>query len=198
MKQGDRTGPIASGSGTNVDPSVFTMVASTESGADSISGALVTFDGIGGVSKTGLKHPLNGVTYKTTTFDDTSIIFTADTDISTVAGYSAQTASKGVFKDVGYYINFLKVPEGAIKVYYYAKPKRFISLERSVDLPEELISAVAHLVTARILSTDNQLQLGSGHRGLAKQITDDWVQLRSRREQFPDIVPAPMTEFVNK
>ena len=197
LKQGTAQHNVTGVSITNVSQSVCTFTITGNTGDSTQSGSIVRLDKVPGAKKDGFKHPFNGREFETTTYDSGSLIFTADGNYSTTAGYSA-FGTGAIATDVGYYINFLKIPEGNVKIYYYARPRRFSSIEDFIDLPSELVSAVSHMVIARILSTDNQMQLGSGHRGIATKIIEDWIQSRSRREQYPDIIPQPLTEFINK
>jgi hypothetical protein len=189
------TGELTNLSVTDVDPSLCEF----ENPAHGLEiGNRILISEMTDIVKPGVKHPINGQIWRVVGGDDELVEFYAKTNVHANEGYSGPLAASGIWEDRTYKIHFLKAPEGTVKVYYYAKPTPMDSLASEVDLPSELISAVVHLIIARLLSTDGQMQMGSGHRGIAKQIIEEWIQARSRREQYPDIVPPPMTNFIDK
>jgi len=198
VKQNRESGTISSLVSTDASPSSVTFTGSINPNVDQVVGSRIFISEVGGIVKAGEKHPLNGQTWRITAVSGEDLTFTAKDNTHTNGGYSAYTAGTGVYEERTYTIHFLKAPEGTVKVYYYAKPTPMVSLASEVDLPSELVSAVVHLVIARLMSIDGQMQMGSGHRGIAKQVIEEWIQARSRREQFPDIVPPPMTNFIDK
>ena len=199
VKKGEAEGPITSISASDAGESVVSFVW-TENGHEigPKYGSFISFSDIKGLDKAATKHPLNGKIVASTTASTIGMIYHADTNLSATGGYSAHTANTGRWKDESYYIKFLKDPGTDVVIYYYAKPRAKESVDSEIDLPEELITAVAHMVIGRALSLDGQLQLGSGHKGIALQLVQEYIQSRSRREQMPDIVPAPLTDFIYK
>lgn len=193
VKQEKKQGTMDTLAASDADPSVMTFNASSDHGLE--AGSMISLSEIGGFTSSGVKHPLNALNWRITDVSTDVITFNAKTNIN---AYAAYTAASGIWEDVSIRLHFLKAPEGTVTVYYYAKPRAMTDITSEVDLPSELISAVAHMVIARMMSIDGQMQMGSGHRGLAKQIIEEWIQARSRREQYPDIVPGPMIDFINK
>jgi len=189
------TGEITNLSITDVDPSLCEF---EHPGHGLAVGNRIFISEMADIVKPGVKHPLNGQIWRVVGGDDELVEIYAKTNIHANEGYSVPLGASGIWEDRTYKIHFLKSPEGTIKVYYYAKPTPMDSLASEVDLPSELISAVVHLVIARLMSIDGQMQMGSGHRGIARQIIEDWIQSRTRREQFPDILPPPLIDFMNK
>ena len=200
VKKGTSAGNITSITPTNANPSVVTIVWTEDEAEEGPKyGSFIKFSDIEGISKAGAKHPLNGKIIKSTQAGSSGMTYTADENISNAgSSYSAHTANTGRWNDESYYMYFLKDPGDTVKVYYYAKPRPKTSNESEIDLPDELITAVTHMVIGRALSLDGQLQLGSGHKGMAMQMVEDWMKSRTRREQMPDIIPQPLTDFIYK
>ena len=199
VKQGDGEGDITSITPTDATDSVNTFVWTLTNGSAPIDSTRVKFSEIAGLAKAGEKQYFNGKDFQMATASATGGTYTSTgVNLSGTGGYSAHTASTGVWEDKSYYMHFLKNPGSDVKIYYYANPRAMTSIDSEVDLPDELISAVSHYVLGRALATDGQLQMASGHKGLAMQIIGDWVQARSRREQYPDIIPQPLTDFIYK
>ena len=46
------------------------------------------------------------------------------------------------------------------------------------------------------MDLSNQLQLGSGHRGLAEKIEQEYISTSKAREPMPHMIPNPMQSFV--
>jgi len=157
VKQEITQGTISSLVPTDVALSVVTFTASADHGLE--VGSRISISEIGGITKSGVKHPLNGQEWAVTVVSTNSITFVAKDNIHTNGGYDGYTAASGIFEDVTYRLHFLKAPEGTVKVYYYAKPRTMDSLGSEVDLPSELISAVVHLVIARLMSIDVNAKL---------------------------------------
>ena len=72
----------------------------------------------------------------------------------------------------------------------------FIDLDSYIDLPDQLIPSVLHYTLGHFLAIDGQLQIASGHRGLARQIEQEYVETISTREAKPDIIPPPLQDFL--
>ena len=83
-----------------------------------------------------------------------------------------------------------------LKVSYYASPVAFTDLDSFIDLPAQLIPSALHYTLGHFLALDGQLQTASGHRGLARQIEQEYVQTISTREAKPDIIPPPLQDFL--
>jgi len=43
---------------------------------------------------------------------------------------------------------------------------------------------------------DGQLQVGSGHYGIAEKIEKEFIETRNSREGKPDIIPQPLQDFI--
>jgi hypothetical protein len=83
-----------------------------------------------------------------------------------------------------------------LKVYYYAKPLVKSNATSSVDLPDQLVPSAIHYTLGHFLALDGQLQTSSGHRGMAKQIEDEYTHTVSQREANYDIIPVPLQDFI--
>ena len=199
VKKSNSSGSITSITPTDVAESVVTIVW-TEDDEESgpMNGSYIKFSDVVGIDRANYIHPINGKTIQMTTAGSNGASYTADTNLAVAGGYSAHTGDSGRWQDESYYIHFLKAPGTDVTVYYYAKPRAKESNDSEIDLPHELVTAVAHMVIGRALSLDGQLQIGSGHKGIAMQLIGDYIQLRSRREQMPDIIPQPLTDFIYK
>ena len=79
---------------------------------------------------------------------------------------------------------------------YGAEPKT--DNTSRVDLPAQLLPAAIHRAAAQIINLDGNLQLGSGHRGLAKALEAEYMGTDRAREAMPDLVPQPLQDFVSK
>ena len=61
-----------------------------------------------------------------------------------------------------------------------------------------MVPCAIHRTVAQILNLDGNLQLGSGHRGLAKALESEYMGTDRAREAMPDLVSMPLQDFVNK
>ena len=80
-------------------------------------------------------------------------------------------------------------------MFYYAKPESKNNITSRIDLPNQLIPAAIHRTLAHFLDIGGNLQVGSGHRGLAEKLEQEYVDTARAREPMPHIVPSPMQSF---
>ena len=83
-----------------------------------------------------------------------------------------------------------------LKVHYYGKPATKGGVASDIDLPAQLIPACIHFALAHFLALDGQMQLASGHRGLARNIEKEYIETDNAREAKPDIIPLPLQDFI--
>lgn len=83
-----------------------------------------------------------------------------------------------------------------LTVYYYAKPNTKSNIGSNIDIPEQLIPAAIHYTLGHFLGLDGQLQISSGHRGMAKQIEEEYAHTMAQREANYDILPVPLQDFI--
>jgi hypothetical protein len=83
-------------------------------------------------------------------------------------------------------------------VFYYARPEPKTDNTSRIDLPDQLLPAAIHRAVAQLINLDGNLQLGSGHRGLAKALEKEYMGTDRAREAMPDLVPQPLQDFVGK
>lgn len=83
-----------------------------------------------------------------------------------------------------------------LKIFYYAKPTAKSAVTSNVDIPAQLIPACVHYSLAHFLALDGQMQISSGHRGLARQIEMEYIETDNAREAKPDILPLPLQDFI--
>jgi len=81
-------------------------------------------------------------------------------------------------------------------VSYYASPVAYTDLDSYIDLPDQLIPSALHYALGHFLALDGQMKLASGHRGLARQIEQEYIQTINTREAKPDIIPLPLQDFL--
>jgi len=84
----------------------------------------------------------------------------------------------------------------SLKVFYYAKPTAKSAVTSVVDIPAQLIPACVHYALSQFLAFDGQMQIASGHRGLARQIEAEYIETDNAREAKPDIIPLPLQDFI--
>jgi hypothetical protein len=65
-----------------------------------------------------------------------------------------------------------------------------------VDLPQQLIPAAIHCTLGHFLNLGGNLQVGSGHMGLARKIEQDYMETSRAKEPMPHLIPNPMQVFV--
>ena len=114
------------------------------------------------------------------------------------ASYQVAYSSAGTWALTGIKITLTKSPEAgrSLKVFYYASPLLKNSITDGIDLPEQLIPACVHYTLAHFLLLDGQMQIGSGHYGLAEKIEKEFIETRNSREGKPDIIPPPLQDFI--
>jgi|TARA_R100000049_G_C1944026_1_gene88643 hypothetical protein len=178
--------------GTRADPCVIT---SASHGLD--SGDFVIFSEIDGLnlSATGV-NALNGKRLAVTVTDANTFTVAVDTS----SGYDAD-ATAGKWQEDTVKIVFNKTPSTdstAIRVFFYARPEPKTDNSSRVDLPDQLLPSAIHRAVAQLINLDGNLQLGSGHRGLAKALEDEYMGTDRAREAMPDLIPQPLQDFVGK
>jgi hypothetical protein len=120
--------------------------------------------------------------------------------VDTSSGYGA-VATAGKWQEDTVKIVFNKTPSSdssSVRVFYYARPEPKTDNTSRVDLPAQLLPAAIHRAAAQIINLDGNLQLGSGHRGLAKALEAEYMGTDRAREAMPDLVPQPLQDFVSK
>jgi hypothetical protein len=179
-------------SGTRANPCSIT---SASHGLD--SGDYVIFSEVVGLDLSATSvNALNGNRLAVTVMD--ANIFSVAVDTS--SGYGA-VATAGKWQEDTVKIVFNKTPSSdstSIRVFYYARPEPKTDNTSRVDLPPQLIPAAIHRAAAQIINLDGNLQLGSGHRGLAKALENEYMGTDKAREAMPDLVPQPLQDFVGK
>ena len=178
--------------GTRANPCSIT---SASHGLD--SGDYAIFSEVVGLdhSTTGV-NALNGKRLEVTVTDANT--FTVA--VNTSSGYGAN-ATAGKWQEDTVKIVFNKTPSSdssSVRVFYYARPEPKTDNTSRVDLPAQLIPAAIHRAAAQIINLDGNLQLGSGHRGLAKALEAEYMGTDRAREAMPDLVPQPLQDFVSK
>ena len=83
-----------------------------------------------------------------------------------------------------------------LKVYYYGLPEPKSSMSSRVDLPSQLIPAAIHNTLGHFLNLGGNLQVGSGHMGLARKLEQEYIETSRAKEPMPHMVPNPMQVFV--
>lgn len=178
--------------GTRANPCSIT---STAHGLD--SGDYVVFSEVVGLALTATSvNALNGKRLAVTVTDANT--FTVA--VNTSSGYGAN-ATAGKWQEDTMKIVFNKTPSTdstAIRVFYYARPEPKTDNTSRVDLPGQLVPCAIHRTVAQILNLDGNLQMGSGHRGLAKALESEYMGTDRAREAMPDLVAMPLQDFVGK
>jgi len=178
--------------GTRANPCAIT---SASHGLD--SGDYVIFSEIDGLnlSATGV-NAINGKRLAVTVTDANTFTVAVDTS----SGYDA-VATTGKWQEDTVKIVFNKTPSTdstAIRVFFYARPEPKTDNSSRVDLPDQLLPAAIHRAVAQLINLDGNLQLGSGHRGLAKALEEEYMGTDRAREAMPDLIPQPLQDFVGK
>ena len=178
--------------GTRANPCAVT---SASHGLD--SGDFVIFSEIDGLnlSATGV-NAINGKRLAVTVTDSNTFTVAVDTS----SGYGA-VATAGKWQEDTVKIVFNRTPSSDssnVRVFYYARPEPKTDNTSRVDLPAQLLPAAIHRAAAQIINLDGNLQLGSGHRGLAKALEAEYMGTDRAREAMPDLVPQPLQDFVSK
>jgi len=114
------------------------------------------------------------------------------------AAYATAYGSAGTWTLSGIKLTLTKTPDSGstLKVYYYATPMPKNAVTDGVDLPAQLIPACVHYALAHFLLLDSQMQIGSGHYGIAEKIEKEFIETRNSREAKPDIIPPPLQDFI--
>ena len=178
--------------GTRANPCSIT---STAHGLD--SGDFVVFSEVVGLDhSTTSVNALNNKRLAVTVTDaDTFTVA-----VNTSSGYGAN-ATAGKWQEDTLKIVFNKTPSTdstAIRVFYYARPEPKTDNTSRVDLPGQLVPCAIHRTVAQLLNLDGNLQMGSGHRGLAKALENEFMGTDKAREAMPDLVAMPLQDFVGK
>jgi hypothetical protein len=178
--------------GTRANPCSITSAShGLDSGDYAIFSEVVGLD----LTATGV-NALNGKRLEVTVTDANT--FTVA--VNTSSGYGAN-ATAGKWQEDTVKIVFNKTPSSdssSVRVFYYARPEPKTDNTSRVDLPAQLIPAAIHRAAAQIINLDGNLQLGSGHRGLAKALEAEYMGTDRAREAMPDLVPQPLQDFVSK
>jgi|TARA_R110000822_G_scaffold18170_9_gene60240 hypothetical protein len=178
--------------GTRANPCSIT---STAHGLD--SGDFVVFSEVVGLDhSTTSVNALNNKRLAVTVTDANT--FTVA--VNTSSGYGAN-ATAGKWQEDTLKIVFNKTPSTdstAIRVFYYARPEPKTDNTSRVDLPGQLVPCAIHRTVAQLLNLDGNLQMGSGHRGLAKALENEFMGTDKAREAMPDLVAMPLQDFVGK
>ena len=178
--------------GTRANPCSIT---STAHGLD--SGDFVVFSEVVGLDhSTTSVNALNNKRLAVTVTDANT--FTVA--VNTSSGYGAN-ATAGKWQEDTLKVVFNKTPSTdstAIRVFYYARPEPKTDNTSRVDLPGQLVPCAIHRTVAQLLNLDGNLQMGSGHRGLARALENEYMGTDRAREAMPDLVSMPLQDFVNK
>jgi len=175
--------------GTSANP-----IALTSSSHPLSTGDFVFIEGIVGLrSSTSDLSEINSKRFAVT--DTGTNTFTIAVDGSS---YAVSYASGGTWVLRNKKIVFNKNTDTGktLTVYYYAKPNTKSNIGSNIDIPEQLIPAAIHYTLGHFLGLDGQLQISSGHRGMAKQIEDEYTHTVSQREANYDIIPVPLQDFI--
>ena len=182
----------SNGTITGVSSAAASSVTSASHGLD--TGDYVIFSEIVGhyVTATKVSH-LNGKRLAITDTGDNTFTVAVDSSSSTTS-YS----SGGYWQEETHKIYLTKTPDSGdtLKVFYYAKPEPKTSLTSRVDLPDQLIPAAIHNTLGHFLNLGGNLQVGSGHMGLARKLEQEYIETSRAKEPMPHMVPNPMQAFV--
>lgn len=174
---------------TGASPSVVTSVSH---GLD--TGDYVIFSEIVGHYVTATKVSyLNNKRLAVTSVSDNTFSVAVDSSSGSTA-YS----SDGFWQEDTKKIYLTKTPDSGdtLKVFYYAKPEPKNNIRSRIDLPNQLMNAVIHRTLAHLLDISGKLQFGSGHRGLAEKLEQEYISTSRAREAMPHLIPNPMQSFV--
>ena len=114
--------------------------------------------------------------------DDSVMFFSTDEDTIPNIGYTLRTDATS----------------GSLTAGTRANPCSITAASHGLDSPAQLLPAAIHRAAAQIINLDGNLQLGSGHRGLAKALEAEYMGTDRAREAMPDLVPQPLQDFVGK
>lgn len=182
----------STGSITGITVASPSVVTSTSHGL--ATGDYVVFSEIAGhyTTATKISH-LNSKRLAITKIDVNSFSVSVDSSAGTTA-YS----SGGFWQEDTHKLYLTKNPDSGdtLKIYYYAKPEPKASIASRVDLPAQLIPAAIHNTLGHFLNLGGNLQVGSGHMGLARKLEQEYIDTSRAKEPMPHMVPNPMQVFV--
>lgn len=183
----------STGSITGVTGASPSVVTSASHGLE--TGDYVVFSEIKGhyVTASKVSH-LNSKRLAITKVDANSFSVAVNSSGGTTTAYS----SGGFWQEDTHKLYLTKNPDSGdtLKVYYYAKPEPKSSIASRVDLPEQLIPAAIHNTLGHFLNLGGNLQVGSGHMGLAKKLEQEYIDTSRAKEPMPHLIPNPMQVFV--
>ena len=192
---------ISTGNITGVTSANPTVITSSSHGLD--TGDFVIFSEISGHFTTetatfnadlvsGPSH-LNGKRLVVTSVDSNSFSVAINSSSGTTA-YS----SGGFWQEDTHKLYLTKNPDSGntLKAFYYAKPEEKSSITSRIDLPSQLIPSAIHNTLGHFLNLGGNLQVGSGHMGLAKKLEQEYIDTSRAKEPMPHMVPNPMQAFV--
>ena len=186
----------SNGAITAVSEAAASLVTSASHGLD--DGDYVVFSEIVGhyVTATKVSH-LNSKRLAVTTDGLVAPTNTFTVAVDSSSGATAYS-SGGYWQEETHKIYLTKTPDSGntLKVFYYAKPEPKSSLVSRVDLPAQLIPAAIHNTLGHFLNLGGNLQVGSGHMGLARKLEQEYVDTSRATEPMPHILPNPMQSFV--
>ena len=182
---------ISEGTITGATSASPTVITSASHGLD--TGDYVVFSEIVGHYVTATKiSGLNSNRFAVTKVDANSFSVVLDSS----SGYTSYS-SGGVWQEETHKIHLTKTPTSgtSLNVYYYTKPKEKTSVKSRIDIPDQLIPSAIHRTLGNFLNLAGNLQVGSGHLGLAKKIELEYIETSRAKEPMPHIVPNPMQAF---
>ena len=130
-------------------------------------------DIVGLLSATGAKSEVNDVVHSITVTNAGAFSIPVKG-----AAYGTAYGSVGTWTLGGIKLTLTKTPDSGstLKVYYYATPMPKNAVTDGVDLPAQLIPACVHYALAHFLLLDSQMQIGSGHYGIAEKIEKEFIE----------------------
>lgn len=182
----------STGSISAVTTASTTQVASISHGLD--TGDYAIFSEIVGHYVTATKVSyLNGNRLAVTVITDDAFTVPVNSSSGTT-GYD----TGGYWQEDTHKLYLTKNPDSGdtLKVYYYAKPEPKANIRSRVDLPDQLVPAAVHQTLGHFLNLGGNLQVGSGHMGLAKKLEQEYVATSRAKEPMPHLIPNPMQSFV--
>ena len=183
---------VSNGTITGVTSASPTVITSASHGLS--TGEFVIFSEIKGHFVTTTKSSyLNSKRLQITKVDDNSFSVAIDSSSGTTA-----YTSGGAWQQDTHKLYLTKNPTSGnnLRVYYYASPEEKTSMSSRVDLPQQLIPAAIHCTLGHFLNLGGNLQVGSGHMGLARKIEQDYMETSRAKEPMPHLIPNPMQVFV--
>ena len=169
-------------------------IAITSNGHELSTGDHVIISGIAGLlSSSTSSSEVNSVRHAVTSTGANTFTIPIDGSSYNVAYTSGGTWQKDDTK-----IMFNKNVDAGktLKVYYYSLPTAKVDDTSRIDLPDQLIPAAIHYSVAHILALNGNLQLSSGHNGIALIIEKNYLDTDRSREAFPYLLNLPLQEFI--